>query len=267
MVSFSSPNGTDKIQYYDNWVLGALIVSLSLLFSLLGFVEYGTTYQLSIEVIAVNLLYTLAGVITLRGIVYAFDQFYPWSRSVSKRFIGQLVLTLIIYLIIQTFIIYSLETDNLKGPENQFTIISTYFIGTIMVFLINALYLLFYIQHRNKEKKQDESSKSYLFVRRRSKRVNILSTDLNHIFIEDTLVKGYDNEGATVVLSDNLTELEKVLDTDVFYRANRQNLIQKKSIKSVTFNDNKSCTILSISGKEIIVSRHKAPSFKRWFKR
>lgn len=266
MVSLSNPNGADKIQYYDNWVLGALIVGLSLLFSLLGFIEYGASYQLSIEVIAVNLLYTIAGVITLRGIVYAFDKFYPWSKNVSKRFIGQLVLTLIIYLVIQTYIIYSLETENYKGPENQFTITVTYFIGTIMVVLINALYLLFFIRHRNKAQDEDESSRQYLLGRRGSKRVSILSTDLNHIFIEDTLVKGYDNQGAIVILNDNLTELEKVLDTDIFYRANRQNLIRKESIKSVTFNDNKSCTILSTSGKEIIVSRHKAPSFKRWFK-
>lgn len=267
MVSLYTPNGTGKIEYHDNWVLGTLVIGLSLLFSLLGYVEYGASYKLSIEVIAVNLLYTIAGVITLRTIVYSLDKLYPWFKNVSIRFISQLLITLTLYLIIQSLIVYGLETESYKGPENKLTIIATYFIGILMVFLVNALYLLFYIRHRNNMQQITTESNKYLLGRKGSKRVSILSSDLMHIYIEDTLVKGIGIEGDNIVLSDNLSELEKVLDTDLYFRANRQNLIRKETIKSVTYNENKSCTVLTISKKEIIVSRHKAPSFKKWLKR
>jgi DNA-binding LytR/AlgR family response regulator len=66
-----------------------------------------------------------------------------------------------------------------------------------------------------------------------------------------------------------LEDIEELLDPAMFYRANRQTIINMEAIQSVRQHENQKLTLrLKIaSPAEVDISREKAPSFKKWFDR
>ncbi|PSR55352.1 DNA-binding response regulator [Adhaeribacter arboris] len=66
-----------------------------------------------------------------------------------------------------------------------------------------------------------------------------------------------------------LDEVEKLLDPNKFYRANRQYIIHIDSIKSVQPHENfkLTATLKSPLKFEVDISREKAPAFKKWLDR
>jgi DNA-binding LytR/AlgR family response regulator len=66
-----------------------------------------------------------------------------------------------------------------------------------------------------------------------------------------------------------LEEIEELLDPRIFYRANRQFIINIDAIQSVMPHENQklSLTLRSPLKMEVDISREKAPAFKKWFDR
>ena len=66
-----------------------------------------------------------------------------------------------------------------------------------------------------------------------------------------------------------LEEIEELLDPGIFYRANRQFIINIDAIQSVMPHENQklSLTLKSPLKMEVDISREKAPAFKKWFDR
>jgi DNA-binding LytR/AlgR family response regulator len=66
-----------------------------------------------------------------------------------------------------------------------------------------------------------------------------------------------------------LEEVEELLDPRLFYRANRQCIVNIEAIQSVKPHENQKLTLtLKAPAKtEVDISREKAPSFKKWFDR
>jgi DNA-binding LytR/AlgR family response regulator len=66
-----------------------------------------------------------------------------------------------------------------------------------------------------------------------------------------------------------LEEVEELLDPKVFYRANRQSIVNIDNIQSVKPHENQKLTLtLKAPAKtEVDISREKAPAFKKWFDR
>ena len=66
-----------------------------------------------------------------------------------------------------------------------------------------------------------------------------------------------------------LNELENILDTRIFFRANRQFLIQSSAVSSVSPSSNDKLEVIlsteQIKNSAIIISRYKALKFKKWF--
>lgn len=256
---------TEKIEYHDKWVIPSVVVLLSIIFVALGYLEHDGDYSISIDAFAVNFLYTLFTALLMRGLVHFLDNLYPWQRSTYIRFGLQMAITLIVYLIIQSFIIFFLNTDNLNGPNKLETIFAVFFVGIVTVISINSLYLLLYLRHQ--KIKEESKNQNFIIGRLGSKRVSILRTDIRIIIIENTLVKAFDQFDRMLLLQESLSDLEQELDKALFFRANRQSIITREAIKEISYNDNKSCTLkLFHVEHDIIVSRHKAPSFKKWLK-
>ncbi|MGD8777552.1 MAG: LytTR family DNA-binding domain-containing protein [Ignavibacteria bacterium] len=84
--------------------------------------------------------------------------------------------------------------------------------------------------------------------------------------IENQLVYLCDYEGKTYIIDIFLDELEKSLDSEQFFRVNRQNIININYIKSmVNYPGNRLKIIFTIPfEKVIIVSREKVSSVKEW---
>jgi len=155
-------------------------------------------------------------------------------------------------------------------PPNQITsgaIFGTYFVGTLALLMINSLYLSLYIKHKGILTSIKNNKQGFIVGKLGSKRLSVVQSDLRYIFIDNTLIRAIDKEGRSIILNDNLTDLEKDLNPNQFFRTNRQSIVARQIIREVTYNSNKSCTLKLLDiNKDITVSRHKAPKFKKWLK-
>ncbi|MBZ5857205.1 LytR/AlgR family response regulator transcription factor [Flavihumibacter profundi] len=68
---------------------------------------------------------------------------------------------------------------------------------------------------------------------------------------------------------DSLDEIESLLDPKLFFRANRQYLININAIQRIALNDNQKLTVYltALPKTEIDISREKAPAFRKWLDR
>jgi len=95
--------------------------------------------------------------------------------------------------------------------------------------------------------------------------IPITSDNIAYFYIQNLTVYAVVDK-IEYVLEDTMDEIEKRLPPDLFFRANRQFIIQKKYISNaeVYFN-NRLIVHLSIKSKsEIIISREKVAIFKHW---
>ncbi len=89
-------------------------------------------------------------------------------------------------------------------------------------------------------------------------------------FMRDNLNYFHTFGGEKYMLDQNtLEEVEELLDPKVFYRANRQCIVNIDAIQQVKPHENQKLTLtLKAPAKtQVDVSREKAPAFKKWFDR
>ncbi len=89
-------------------------------------------------------------------------------------------------------------------------------------------------------------------------------------FMRDNLNYLFTFDGERYMLDFNtLDEVEELLDPKVFYRANRQFIVNIDAIQQVKPHENQKLTLTlkSPAKTAVDVSREKAPAFKKWFDR
>ncbi len=87
-----------------------------------------------------------------------------------------------------------------------------------------------------------------------------------YFFIENTIVYGVTRDKKKYIIDQNLDTIESQLDPDLFFRANRQFIVAKSSIKelSLYFNGKLSVKVIPPPPEKIIVSKAKSTSLKKW---
>ena len=89
-------------------------------------------------------------------------------------------------------------------------------------------------------------------------------------FVRDNLNYLYTFNGDKYIMDyTTLEEVEELLDPKIFYRSNRQSIVNIDAIQSVKPHENQKLTLtLKVPLKmEQDISREKAPAFKKWFDR
>lgn len=114
--------------------------------------------------------------------------------------------------------------------------------------------------------KQTMEYKSRFLVKRGSRFSSVEAKDVAHIYTRDRVHFIKTKEGTDYIIDNNLDELEAQLSPEMFFRANRQFILNYSTITDViSWFDNKLKIVLKpASYEEIIVSRLKASEFKRW---
>ncbi|MBL7925502.1 MAG: response regulator transcription factor [Bacteroidia bacterium] len=99
------------------------------------------------------------------------------------------------------------------------------------------------------------------------KTINVSEIDL--IYSEDKNTHLILQNGTMQMAGQTLEELEEQLDPAVFFRANRQYIININSIESIHnhFNGKLKVVVRKQTQHEILVSKEKAPLFKQWLDR
>jgi DNA-binding LytR/AlgR family response regulator len=113
---------------------------------------------------------------------------------------------------------------------------------------------------------QQTASKEKFIVNFRNTLLPIRTSDIAY-FVRDQLIYlcTFDNQ-RHILDYDTLEEIEAMLNTGKFYRANRQYIISENAIKSVHTHPTGKLMLRLVMqpAPEIDISREKAPGFKKW---
>jgi DNA-binding LytR/AlgR family response regulator len=113
---------------------------------------------------------------------------------------------------------------------------------------------------------QQTTSKEKFIVNFRNTLLPVKTSDIAY-FVRDQLIYlcTFDNQ-RHILDYDTLEEIEAVLNTGIFYRANRQYIINENAIRNVHTHPTGKLTLRLVmqSSPEIDISREKAPGFKKW---
>lgn len=112
-----------------------------------------------------------------------------------------------------------------------------------------------------------EKKRTRLLVKQGVANILLLLADVALIYTRDKLVYVIDRDSKKYLVDKTLTELEQELDHTIFFRANRQYIVNVNFIKSFKpYKKVKLLVDISLNQLEepIIVSQQVAPFFKRW---
>jgi len=115
---------------------------------------------------------------------------------------------------------------------------------------------------------KEKSYKTHFLVPvKGSKLIPLLAKDIAFIHIEDGLVKAKTADEKSYILEYTLDELAGMLNPSDFFRANRQFIIARNSIKEVDFwfNNRLSVNLKATTPEKIVISKVRVSEFREWF--
>lgn len=204
-----------------------------------------------------------------RWVILRFDRSLPWENNLTKRLVLQLPLVsavLVGVLILQTELVNFIARDK-PLPLKFYT--EAVFIFLIWAIFINFLYLALYFLRRYQQVKEEQKQKTEttaLIVKtgRGQKRIPFDAVSL--FFVSNDLVYGLTADGKIPLPGYTLDRIEKMVDAQRYFRANRQCLITKPIIDQVRKEENGKLALFVKAEVEnpIMISRLRAPALKKW---
>lgn len=113
----------------------------------------------------------------------------------------------------------------------------------------------------------NRKQKTRLIVKKGQEHISLLLEEVVLFFTENKIVYAIDRQGKKYLADKNLADLENELDTKVFFRVNRQYIVNIAYIRSFkTYERVKLHVELTLSSLNhfIVVSQETAPSFRKW---
>ncbi|HEY0177590.1 MAG TPA: LytTR family DNA-binding domain-containing protein, partial [Pedobacter sp.] len=119
---------------------------------------------------------------------------------------------------------------------------------------------------QNLIKQLKQPYKSTILVNQRDKFIPLLARDIAYFYMEHTIVEVGTVRHQNYFMTASLDELEKMVDPEQFFRANRQYLINRSAISNAErFFSRKLVVKLTVPTNEtIVVSKAKASEFLHW---
>ncbi len=110
--------------------------------------------------------------------------------------------------------------------------------------------------------------KTRLMVKKGIESIPLLVQDIVIIYTENKLVYVIDKDGRKYIADKHLSELEQELDNSIFFRVNRQYIVNVSFIKSYKSYEKVKLqvdlTMPDLHHHHIVVSQEMAPSFRKW---
>lgn len=108
--------------------------------------------------------------------------------------------------------------------------------------------------------------KDRFLIKQGQKLISVDVADIAFFYTEEKVTLLKTKTGERYVINYTLEEVESFVDSKRFFRANRQFILNVKNIKEVHhwFNGKLKVATTPIADLEIIVSRERAPDFKKW---
>lgn len=115
---------------------------------------------------------------------------------------------------------------------------------------------------------RQESYKTHFLVPSKGDKLLPLAVEaISFFYIAEGIVKAATGDGKEYVLTQTLDELTECLNPKHFFRANRQYLISRESVKDIDlwFNNRLAINLHAAMHEKIVVSKARVGEFKEWF--
>jgi two-component system LytT family response regulator len=109
--------------------------------------------------------------------------------------------------------------------------------------------------------------KNFLIPAKGDKLIPVQTSDLAYFYIDNGIVRAFSFDGKAYKFDHTLDELAELLDPEMFFRANRQYIISRTSIKDIDiwFNSRLSVNLKTGVTEKILISKARITEFKKWF--
>jgi two-component system LytT family response regulator len=116
-------------------------------------------------------------------------------------------------------------------------------------------------------KQHNKSHKRYFLIPEKDKLIPLPVSDICYIYIDIKIVKIVTQNSKSHYLDKTLDEIMSDLDPDKFFRANRQFIIARSSVRdmSLWFGNKLSVNLQIPVPSKIIISKARVKEFKQWF--
>jgi two-component system LytT family response regulator len=116
-------------------------------------------------------------------------------------------------------------------------------------------------------RREQQYKTHFLIPAKGDKLIPLRVSDLACFYIDSGIVKAQTFDSRYYNIDNNLDELTEMLDPSLFFRANRQYIINRDAVKDVDlwFGGKLSVNLVTVSHCKIVVSKAKVQEFKSWF--
>ena len=115
-------------------------------------------------------------------------------------------------------------------------------------------------------KQQNKTYKTTFLVHQRDSLIPLKTEKIAFFNIDSGIVKGITHNNESFIMDKKMEDLIAEIDPSLFYRVNRQFIVQRTAIKKINYSFNGKLT-LTVSPKfneSIIISKAKSTHFKEW---
>lgn len=113
---------------------------------------------------------------------------------------------------------------------------------------------------------QFKSYKKSFLVHNRDKLIPLSATNIAWFYTANELVYAGTTDNKQYIIDFTMEQLQQQLDPTLFFRANRQFIIQRSAIQEVDFyfNGRLAVKVLPAAKEQILISKARVPEFKNW---
>ena len=209
-----------------------------------------------------------------RAMILYMDKIYPFERNPLRRILIQASTTSIVgvvVIVLQTMLVNWLFSDH-PIPMIFFTDYTILFF--IWFLVLNGIYigLHYYTEWQNAEdqRKIDLAVRAEGYIVRSGKvNVSIPFGEINGFAVDGEYTVLKTSGAKSYYLDESLDTIEKKLPAELFFRLNRQYLLNRRSVSGFERAENGKINVLLNSTDlfpgSVSVSRLKAAAFKSWF--
>lgn len=205
-----------------------------------------------------------------RWVVIQFDQRLPWEQYFRKRLLIQVPLVSVVILGILTLL-----TELVNAIARDTPLPAEFYTEDIFIFLIwalffNLFYLALYFFRRYQQMKSEpmppKPEATGLLIKTGRTQKWIAFASISFFYVSNELVYATTSEGKIPVPGYTLDKIEKVVDSHVFFRANRQCIVTRPVVELVRKEENGKLAVQVRAEMEnpVMISRLRAPAFKKW---
>ena len=113
-----------------------------------------------------------------------------------------------------------------------------------------------------------EQKATTFLIHLKDKLIPVSAKDVAYFYIQEGLVRGRTHQNQLYPIDHTLDELEESLETNQFFRANRQYIVNRKAILEMEFffNGRLSLKIAPPTPETVLISKARVPVFKSWMR-